>query len=67
MTDERCQCEGAWGLFIWRGDPEWWSCVGCDQRVRPLTETEKAERMIAAPDSPQPDAAQRTVARDSSR
>jgi hypothetical protein len=43
MGEPMCKCEGDWGLFVWRGDPEWWSCVGCDGRVRKITEAEKAE------------------------
>lgn len=40
-----CECENPErGLFVWRGDPEWWSCVQCDGRVRPLTEAEKHAR-----------------------
>jgi hypothetical protein len=39
---QACECENPErGLFIWRGDKEWWSCVQCDGRVRPLTEAEK--------------------------
>lgn len=43
MADE-CMCECGnpdRGLFVWRGDPEWASCVQCDGRVRPLTENER--------------------------
>jgi hypothetical protein len=42
--EETCTCEGDWGLFVWRGDPAWWSCEGCEQRVRLLTTDELADR-----------------------
>jgi hypothetical protein len=35
-------------LFIWRGDPTWWSCMSCDGRVRPLTKNELAQRNYQA-------------------
>ena len=46
MSDERvCECENPnRNMFIWRGDPDWWSCLQCDGRVRPLTESEKSNR-----------------------
>ncbi len=28
VSERVCECKGDWGLFTWRGDPEWWSCVG---------------------------------------
>lgn len=31
-------------VFIWRGDPTWWSCTSCDERVRALTREELEER-----------------------
>lgn len=39
-----CECENPHrDLFQWRGDPDWWSCVQCDGRVRLMTDEERAE------------------------
>lgn len=35
-----CECEGEHELFIWRSDPNWWSCGCCDRRVRPIRSDE---------------------------
>lgn len=42
-----CQCtnEGR-GLFTWREDPEWWSCVQCDGRVRGKTKEELEDEKV---------------------
>jgi hypothetical protein len=51
MGDHICECEGHEGLFIWRGDPQWWSCA-----VRPLTDKEKTDHAeaVAASGQDQP-------------
>jgi hypothetical protein len=39
-----CECTNPTrSLSIWRDDPEWWTCVQCDGRVRPLTTSELAD------------------------
>jgi hypothetical protein len=42
-VQELCRCEGDHGLFVWREDPLWWSCVGCDERVRLMTGDEREQ------------------------
>ena len=41
--DTYCECDDLYDLYRWRDDPDWWSCVACDGRVRPLTEPELEE------------------------
>lgn len=46
---EHCECENRErDLYVWRGDPDWWSCTQCDDRVRLLTEGERRHHSIRA-------------------
>ena len=41
--EDRCECEGDNGEFVWRGDPDWFSCMACDGRTRPRGSSVPAE------------------------
>lgn len=40
-VESSCSCVGRSNEYRYQADPDWWSCMDCDLRVRPLTEAEK--------------------------